>query len=421
MEKPDLEIFESNARKTLVEAQVLCQEASMRMGGAKAELSQWQQEVSKLRFVINCLKNQGDFLYECVLKVGIGENLIKTEWTQVVLIDLIKTMKYWQDQISARVSQLNNIDNILVSEKKESNGKKEQSKLGDFIPKENVHILDERLKEIPIIRQQIENITSQYTNMTKKVSEQLIFTKIKSIESAFDDAFGPTCEDSIELNTTYPETMNTLEHELVEYLKSLTDHFDKCKILQSKQVEGSNYQELLEVVTKDNGELSSILATLRETIKDVDELLLKFRGILERKVLEKGSMHNQIGKLINEFHKHQEYLMIFKDISDLISTFKETCLQEVQVTKELFDFYQNFKTSYYSLLKEVERRRSVAQEMSVIISECQAKLHTLHIRDQKSRQSFLAENANYLPETIWPGKIDDLTPLYSLDFTIKDV
>ena len=59
--------------------------------------------------------------------------------------------------------------------------------------------------------------------------------------------------------------------------------------------------------------------------------------------------------------------------------------------------------------------------MSVIVSECQAKLHTLHVQDQKSRQSFLAENANYLPETIWPGKIDDLTPLYSLDFTIKDV
>lgn len=421
MDKTDLELFESNARKTLVEAQVLCQEASLRISGAKTELSRWEQEVSKLRFMISCLKSQGDFLYKCVLKVGIGENLIKTEWTQVVLVDLIKTMKYWQDQISARVAQLNSINNVLISKTDEVNGRKEQSKLGDFIPKENVHILDERLKEIPIIRQQIENITSQYTNMTKKVSEQLILAKINSMESALDELFGPACSDTVKLSITYPENMTNLEHELVEYLNSLTDHFDKCKILQSKQVEGANYQELLEVVKKDNGELGSILNTLRETIDDVDQLLLDFRNILERKVLEKGNMHNQIGKLINEFHKHQEYLMIFKDISDLISTFKETCLQEVQVTKELFEFYQNFKTSYYNLLKEVERRRSVADEISGVINDCESKLQALHTQDQIARENFLSENANYLPETIWPGKIDDLTPLYSLDYTIKDI
>lgn len=418
MSERDVDLFVSNARKTLVEAQVLCEEASMRIFAAKGELSHWQQDVSKLRFMINCLKNQGGFLYKNVLRIGIGENLIKTEWSQVMLIDLIKTMKYWQDQISSQVAQLNNINNVLVNGN-DSNG--EQSKLGDFIPKENVHILDERLKEIPVIRQQVDNITSQYQNMTKKVGEQLVFTKVKSLETAFVENMGTESLETRALSMEYPEAMDKLEHELVEYINSLTDHFDKCKLLQSKSLDGSPYQELLMVVTKDNGELGSILATLRDTINDVDQVLQNFRNMMERKIIDKVNIHSQINKVINEFHKHQEYLIIFKDISDLISTFKETCMQEVQVTKELCDFYQNFKTSYHNLLKEVERRRSVAQEMTMVINECQQKLRALHAQDQREREIFLSENANYLPETIWPGKIDDLTPSYSLDYMIKDI
>ncbi|CAR26601.1 hypothetical protein ZYGR_0H04190 [Zygosaccharomyces rouxii] len=412
------DIFVSNARNFLVEAQVLCEEASMRIVGAKGELSKWQQDVSKLRFMISCLKSQGDFLYKNVLKVGIGENLIKTEWSQVMLVDLIKTMKYWQDQISARVAQLNNINNVLVSGNDTND---DQLNLGDFIPKENTHILDERLKEIPIIKQQIENITSQYHNMTKKVGEQLIFTRIKTVEATFNKNLGSESLENKTLSIELPEEMDNLEHELVEYINSLTDHFDKCKLLQSKKLEGPSYQELLKVVTKDNGELGSILETLKDTIRDVDQVLENFKNLLERKTIDKVNLHSQINKLINEFHKHQEYLMIFKDISELISTFKESCLQEVKLTKELCEFYQNFKTSYYNLLDEVERRRSVAQEMTIVLQESQQKLHALHTQDQKAREGFLSENANYLPETIWPGKIDDLTPLYSLDYTIKDI
>lgn len=418
MNNEDNELFVTNARNTLVEAQVLCEEASMRIVDAKGELSKWQQDISKLRFMISCLKNQGAFLYKNILKGGIGENLIKTEWSQVMLVDLIKTMQYSQDQISDRVTQLNNITNILVSG---DNTKDVQLNLGDFIPKENTHILEERLKEIPIIKQQIENITSQYNNMTKKVGEQLISTRIKTVEDAFDKSFGPKCPEIKKLSIGYSEEMDNLEHELVEYMNSLTDHFDKCKLLQSKKLEDPSYQELFEVVTKDDRELGSILETLKDTIHDVDLVIQNFQNMLDDKTTNKVTIHNQIKKLINEFHKHQEYLMIFKDISDLIFTFKESCLQEVKLTKELCEFYQNFKMSYHNLLKEVERRRSVAQEMTIVLKECQKKLQALHTQDQKAREDFLRENANYLPETIWPGKIDDLTPLYSLDYKIKDI
>lgn len=417
MKEPDLELFVSNARKTLVEAQVLCQEASMRISGAKGSLSRWQQEVSKIKFMIISLKNQGEFLYKCILKVGIGENLIKKEWSQDLLVDLIDSMKSWQEQLTTRIAQLDGVDNKLVSS--DDNG--EHVKLGDFIPKENAHILNERLKEIPIIRRQIDNIKSQYSNMMKKVQEQVIQAKLKNLETLFEEKYGPSSTGSIELGESYLLEMTNLEHELVEYLNSLTDHFDKCRLLQSGELQGQNKQELLEIVTRDNSELSSVLVTLRDTIEDVDKLLLKFRITLEKNMADGNQLQTDIKKNVSEFQKYQEYLVIFRDISELISTFRETCLQEIQVTQELCDFYENFEASYYKLIEEADRRRSVAKQMADLISDCENKLQKLSNDDHKARERFLSLNGDYLPETIWPGKIDDFTPLYSLQYTIKDI
>lgn len=417
MKEPDLELFVSNARKTLVEAQVLCQEASMRISGAKGSLSRWQQEVSKIRFMISSLKSQGEFLHKCILKVGIGENLIKTEWSQCLLVDLVGSMNRWQEQLTSRIEQLDLVDNKLVG----SDAHGEHVKLGDFIPKENAHILDERLKEIPIIRRQIDNIKSQYTNMTKKVQDQVLQTKLKTLEDFFNQKYGPSSTDSIELGESYLQEMTNLEHELVEYLNSLTDHFDKCKLVQSDELQGESRQELLDIVVRDNSELGSVLVTLRDTIGDVDQLLLKFKNTLEKNMVDVGQLQSDIKRIVSEFHKYQEYLVIFKDISELMSTFKETCLQEIQVTQELCDFYEKFEASYYSLIEESDRRRSVAKQMTAVITECEAKLKKLGNDDLKAREKFLAVNGDYLPETIWPGKIDDFTPLYSLQYIIKDI
>lgn len=417
MKEPDLELFVSSARKTLVEAQVLCQEASMRISGAKGSLFQWQQDISKLKFMIGSLKSQAEFLHNCILKSEIGENLIRNEWSQGLLVELIGQMNHWQEQLRKRLYRLDGIENELVK----SNAGGDRVRLGDFIPKENAHILDERLKEIPIIRRQIDNIRSQYADMTRKVKDQLMQTKMRSVEALFDKSFGPSSADSVEVSENYLSEMTNLEHELVEYLNSLTDHFDKCKMLQNDNLQEQNRQDLLEIVTRDHSELSSVLVTLRDTIQDVDQLLVKFKSNLEKNMVSGNQLHSEINKIINEFHKYQEYLVIFKDISELISTFRETCSQEIQVAQELCDFYENFETSYYKLVEEAKRRRSVAKEMANVLTECEQKLQSLNVQDHESREKFLVENGNYLPETIWPGKIDDFAPLYSLQYSIRDI
>lgn len=43
------------------------------------------------------------------------------------------------------------------------------------------------------------------------------------------------------------------------------------------------------------------------------------------------------------------------------------------------------------------------------------------MKTKKLRTHFLSENGAFLPETIWPGEIDDLSPLYALDYHIKEI
>ena len=114
-------------------------------------------------------------------------------------------------------------------------------------------------------------------------------------------------------------------------------------------------------------------------------------------------------------------MLIFNDISTLINTFRNACVLDISNTKELCHFYQQFEFSYQNLLHEIDRRKTVATEMATVIKSCQNRLNQLNEDDQKCRSEFLQQNGDFLPENIWPGKIDDFSPLFSLEYTVKDL
>ena len=170
------------------------------------------------------------------------------------------------------------------------------------------------------------------------------------------------------------------------------------------------------MVQGDDQELSNIFKTLHEVIDDVDKAILNLNQFLQVKTNEKNEIHAKVSEIINDFNKNLEYLLIFKDISDLIDTFKNSCTQDIQVTKELCEFYDNFEESYRNLVLEAQRRKEVANKMRTILNDCEKQLQNLNAQDQKERQNFIAENGSYLPETIWPSKIDDFSSLYTLQY-----
>ena len=416
MNEADVTKFVNNARKTLTDAQLLCSSANLRIVDIKKKLSSWQLSISKLNFLIVGLRQQGKFLYT-ILKEGIGTKLIQKQWNQAVLVVLVDEMKYWQYEITSKVQRLDGIVNELsISEKDDT----DPSKLGDYISRDNVNLLNDKLKEVPVIERQIENIKLQYENMVRKVNKELIDTKLTDVTQKFQSKFG--IDNLMETNVAeqFSRELTDLEKDLAELMNSLTQHFDKTLLLQDKKIDNDEREELFKVVQGDDKELYNIFKTLHEVIDDVNKTILNLGQFLQAKIKEKTELHSEVSEIINDFNRNLEYLLIFKDISNLIDSFKNSCTQDIQTTKELCEFYDNFEESYGNLVLEAKRRKDVANRMKTILKDCEKQLQNLDAQDQEERQNFIAENGTYLPETIWPGKIDDFSSLYTLNYNVKN-
>lgn len=257
--------------------------------------------------------------------------------------------------------------------------------------------------------------------MQEKVRSQLIGNKTRSVKAQFDRKFGEQCEVNIRLDEEFTNEANQLEHELAEFLKSFTDHYDKCNMLHTRSVSPADRSALFDIVNRDDKDLPAINALLQKAVRDVTSFANEVNAILDEKEDDKLEMRAAVLKLLTELRKHEEYISVFEGISTLIQKYKESCLDDIRQTRELLDFYSNFENSYQNLLLEVERRREVAEKMSQILKNCENQLKQLSLTDLRERQIFLLENGDYLPETIWPNEIGDLSPLYSLDYHVKKV
>ena len=243
MNESDVAKFVNNARKTLTDAQLLCSSANQRIVDIKKKLSSWQLSTSKLSFLIVSLKQQGKFLY-AILKEGIGKKLIQKQWNQVVLVVLVDEMKHWQHKITTKVEKLDGIVNELSMAENDDTG---SSKLGDYISRDNVNLLYDKLKEVPVIERQIENIGLQYENMVKKLNKELIETKLADITRTFQSKLGIDKLMEAGVAERFSRELTDLEKDLAEIMNSLTQHFDKARLLQDKKVSNEECEDLYKV------------------------------------------------------------------------------------------------------------------------------------------------------------------------------
>ncbi|KAM3163940.1 Autophagy-related protein 17 [Lachancea thermotolerans] len=413
MNEAVIEKLLENSRKFLTGAKLICQESNDHLTTTKLRIREWQKFQSKLHFVLDCIQQQTKFLSEFLLREGIGRNLIEEEWSQTVLVRLVNDMKFWQNEITKMMNKLDNITNEIDQQ--------HNSKLGDFISRDSSHILDSKLNEIPTIRKQVENITRQYQTMLAKVQSQLVESRMKGLRDEFSSKFGDQCRENLKLNEEFTNEADQLEQELADFLKSFTDHFDKCSALSSRSVSPEDAQNLFEIVERDDKDLAAINSLLQDAAIDVASFVRKVNMLLDEKDADKAKMQATLSKLLTELRKHEEYISVFEGISALIQKFKASCLEDIRQTRNLLDFYANFERSYHNLLKEVKRRKETAAKLSQILKSCETQLEQINTADLTERQMFLLENGNYLPETIWPDEIGSLSPLYTLNYEVRKV
>lgn len=442
MDPSEVKGYLDNATRHLIEAQSVCYECSLKIQTQTKDLSQWQTQVNKINFIGDCIAKQCQFLYDNILHVGIEENLITKQWGDDTMTQLTDEMRLWQGKIDNQIKTLKDTPNLLASTGITTEGEKKFS-LADYISQDNVDLLKNKIQEIPSIEKHINNIRNQYNQLNKKVKDKLINSRLKDLQTLIKNEFSMRSSDLITLVDIYPKDLIEAENDLGSILISLTTHFDRCKLLfrntgldknnmsqeisyqtnNDSQLKNSlsktDYIGLYKIVKKDNDELPSILATIYEIIDDIESVLTKSGRLLDQKRTMNITIKGKITKFLNALTKYNEYLTIFEDISTLISNFKESCQKDIETIKELYEFYEQFQDSYKNLLKESQRRESVAMMMENILQDCEKKLKSLGIDDLNQRQHFLEENGNYLPGNIWPDEIDDFTPLYSMNYSVK--
>ncbi|CAL9729214.1 autophagy-related protein 17 [Monosporozyma unispora] len=442
MDPSDTKGYLDNATRHLVEAQSVCYECSLRIQVQTKNLSQWQTQVNKIKFIGDCTIKQCQFLYDNILHIGIEDNLIQKQWGDDIMSQLTDQMRLWQGRIDNQMKKLESTPNLLASTGLTTDDK--EYNLADYITQDNVYLLRDKIQEIPNIEKHINNIRIQYNELNKKVKDKLIDNRLRDLQTVIKTEFNMTNSDLITLLEIYPRELIEAENDLGSILISLTTHFDRCKLLCGKDglnqsnsksqanpiqtnsnsqmntsISDTDYLELLKIVKKDNDELPSILTTIFEIIDDVEGVLAKSGKLLDQKKMTNNSIKGKITKLLNDLTKYNEYLNIFQDIANLISNFKKSCQHDIETIKELFEFYEQFQQSYKNLLKESKRRNNMALMMENILQECDKKLKTLEFDDLTQRQKFLEENGNFLPGNIWPNEIDDFTPLYSMNYSVR--
>ncbi|AMD19898.1 HCL253Wp [Eremothecium sinecaudum] len=409
-EDESITLYWDNAQRTLSKAQLMCQKSQNMIADLQSTVTAWQKTISKIQFTICCIDNQTIYLAKSILEGMIGKRLLEKEWERNVLDNLSKEMKRLKEEILAKMEILRDTKHVL--------GDSDET-LADFISMGNLNILNEKFRDLDVINTQVINIRSQHDLLLKKVLNQLLKNKIRKLKHECETYFGSEGVKFIS-EKSYGEII-VLEEELVELLRSLTDHYDKCKLLKSGTLPSAEYAELLRVVANDNDELDKIMGILNDAVDDISRLAEGIYATIQQKEKEKQHMKSSMLKVANELKKYEDYLLVFQGIEELISKFKQTCIQDIAKVQELSSFYDNFLSSYKHLLEEVERRSNVAKQMKRIIERCEEELKALTDEDLKARQMFLLEHGDYLPENIWPGHIDDLEPLYKLSHEIKEI
>ncbi|QEU60435.1 Atg17 [Kluyveromyces lactis] len=404
----------NKARNQLVEAQVECEESLKILSKVRTEMDSSQKSRFKLKFILNCLVNQVEFFKNIMLDKCISTELIDNEWSKLVLVEIVNDVNYWQNEISTKMKILHSTKYDLTDD---------HSNLSDFICMDHVDILQQKIDEIPIIKQQVTNIRQHYKSIKDRIDNQLVAVKLKKLRTYFDSHFSRDSKNNLFklLESDYVTELNEFENDLADFLRSITDHFDKCTILKEQQIPLPDLKELFQIVKKDDTQLENIRELVFETGLEVKAFSKKVNETISEIMDKVGGFHQLASKILTELGKCEEYLSIFQKIANLVSVYKESCIKKIEQVQQLCEFYDKFKLGYKNLLRERDRRKATALQMEKILKECQEKLQALSDADLDQRQQFLLENGDYLPENIWPGYIDDMESMYSFEYSIHNV
>ncbi|KAI1344167.1 kinase activator [Xylariaceae sp. FL0016] len=243
-------------------------------------------------------------------------------------------------------------------------------------------------------------------------------------------------------------------HAMAELLTSLTKHFDLC-ITAVRTTEGGTAlarikaAEVTQSQSGDDVSISGVMAEQESHMPELDPISQEDRTQMLQVVVQDASEVEDVVQELNERLQSMEadfssldhqtnqvnltYLStldafrVLEDIESRLrsyiaaeSEYRERWVTEAQTIEEkmgemedLRIFYESYASSYDGLILEVERRRALEERIATIWRKAKENVDKIIDNDQKERDLFRHEVAEYLPTDLWPG-MDDPIPAWEI-------
>ncbi|KAI1851446.1 hypothetical protein JX266_003521 [Neoarthrinium moseri] len=351
-------------------------------------------------------------------------------------------------------SQLESTMNVLRDRTVESVFRpkgEERKSLLDFVDVEQVETMRNILKE---------NIAALQSTQTSFDGDLLRFdTDLRALNKTITSAPSPPSPSASNSRRPVPDLLASMvenSHDMAELLASLTKHFDLCvtavrtteggaalarrKAAEASQTQGDNNvsisgviaeQELhmaedpitledriqmLQVVVQDASEVMEVVQEINEHLQNMEEEYSHLIEQTEQVKLTYTTTNDAFHVLEDIGTRLRSYIAAETEFRERWIAEHDTIGEKMDEMEELRLFYENYASSYDSLLLEVDRRRTQEQRVLSIWKKAKDNVEKIIESDRKQREAFRHEIAEYIPTDLWPGMDDgmrawDVVPL----------
>ncbi|EKD21307.1 kinase activator [Drepanopeziza brunnea f. sp. 'multigermtubi' MB_m1] len=162
-------------------------------------------------------------------------------------------------------------------------------------------------------------------------------------------------------------------------------------------------KEMLDVLEKDAAQVEDVVMELREYLADMEA---KHEEILEH-VASLTTSHDETAVAYSMLEavgaRLSSYIIASHEFRLRWGETKLNIQEQLNELESMRIFYENYFSSYDSLILEVHRRKQSEDKVKTIMRKAMEQIDKVYEADMKEREGFRIDVGDYLPVDLWPG------------------
>lgn len=161
--------------------------------------------------------------------------------------------------------------------------------------------------------------------------------------------------------------------------------------------------EMLFILEKDAAQVEDVVLELRDRLNDMEvkhEAILDYvsscKALFKQTKVSYKTLERVYERLPAYIVAHQEFCSGWGDTKALIN-------EQLSELEGMRQFYENYHSSYDSLILEIHRRKIAEDKAKAIARKAMEQINKIHEVDMKERNDFKNDVGDYLPVDLYPG------------------